>query len=267
VTKEGVTLSISDFPDRSTKDGLDVRKIPADQPLEFTVTLKNDSKEAVEGDLTVWLNDDWTVRDAQKAVITDDSGKPVKGDNMTVVVGFAPVRESQKIKVSLEPGQSTSIPFVAVAKQERVLSALYPIHARFTPGRGGETLHPIAIFEAVGSASPPRAAVPGGDAGRNPATVGDGVLRLDGTGWRTGFSQKGESVDLGFDFSGLHSASGTDSRSGANTRGGIQRGGFGVHPPWRGGPGTTWMDFDLALPAGKPATLKFHTAIRDSHPN
>ena len=144
-----------------------------------------------------------------------------------------------------------------------MLSALYPVHATFTFEMGGETivLHPIAFFEAV---------KPAGEKIRNEELgirnqVGDGVLRLDKASWRTGYSQKGKTVDLGFDFSGGHQESGTHSAREASTRGGVQRAGFAVHPPWRNGPGVAWNDFSLDLPKGKPASLLFHTAIRDSH--
>ena len=235
-TRAGVTLSISDFPDTSSKSGLNVRKVPADQPLEFTVTLKNGSDAPVKGELQVWLNDDWTVE-----------GK-------------------DKTPFAVEPGQSASIPWVATAKP-RVLPALYPVHARLAFKSGNETieLHPIAVFEAVvppGGAS--RHAAP---EGLREASVGEGVLRLDNIGWRTAFIQKDKTVDLGVGFSGNDPESGTTSVREPSTRGGIQRAGFAVHPPWRGGHGVAWSDFALALPESKPITLAFHTAIRESHPN
>ena len=263
-TQAGVTLSIAEFPDTSSRtewNGTRVRKVPTDEPLAFTVTLKNTSKERIRGDVLVWLNDDWTVNASPDVKVADAGGAPVKGD-MLVSLSLAPQKayDSHKVLVALEPGQHASISCTATAKPS-VLSALYPVHAVLTcKTAGGEeiTLHPIAIFEAVGAVREPPAS-------SREVAISDGVLRLDGIGWRTGYSQGGKVVDLGVGFSGNDPASGTTSVKEPSTRGGIQRAGFAVHPPWRNGWGVAWNDFSLALPKGKPARLAFHTAIRDSH--
>ena len=230
-TRHGITLTIADFSDTSTKSGINVRKVPTDKPLQFTITLKNASAAPVQGNLTVWLNDDWTV---------------------------SPVTEA----LSVDPGKSATTTHTATATP-RVLSALYPVHATFTFTSGGEnvTLHPIAIFEAV---KPPDAAT---RAAQIKTITGDGILRLDKIDSWSAIVRNITTTDLGINFSGSDQASGTQSTKGANTRNGIQRPGFAVHPPWRNGPGITWTAFALALPKDKPATLQFHTAIRDSHPD
>ena len=92
-----VTLSISEFPDTSDKAGVKLRKVPAENPVEFTVTLKNDRADKIKGVLHVWLNDDWKIEG------------------------------SDTLEVLMDPGQQRALPFKAIASP-RVLAALYPVH-------------------------------------------------------------------------------------------------------------------------------------------
>jgi hypothetical protein len=228
--QEGVTLTIEGFPEQSDNDRVAVRKVPTDQPLTFTVTLKNDRPQPVAGTTTLWLNDDWEVR----------------GSNSVALCAAA--------------GATVTATCTAVAKPG-VLNALYPVHAKFTFGSDGRivSLHPIAIFEAQRPA-----AVKAAEAQRE-SVLTDGVLRLDsGADRRVFCRQKDAITELGVNYSGSDASSGTGMHRDANARGGVSRAGFAVHPPYRNGPGVTWNDFKLALPAGKPAVLTFHTALRDS---
>ncbi|HNX35550.1 MAG TPA: hypothetical protein PKM57_13035 [Kiritimatiellia bacterium] len=227
--QDGVTLSIEGFKETTEKDRFSAQEVPTDKPLSFTVTLKNDRAQTVGGTVKVWLNDDWQVNG------------------------------SDTVTLSAEPGKSASVTCSAAAKAS-VLSALYPIHARLALALDGQTvdLHPIAIFEAVKPAAAKAAEA------QKEAVLGDGVLRLDsGADRRVFCRQKDATVELGINYSGADAASGTHMSRDASTRGGVTRQGFTIHPPYRGGPGATWNEFRLALPAGKPAVLNFHTAIRD----
>ena len=230
--QEGVTLRIEGFAEQSTPERFAAEKVPADQPLAFTVTLVNERAEPVGGTVKVWLNDDWQI-------VGDDA-----------------------FTLAAEPGRSVSVSCTAKAKPA-VLNALYPIHARLALTVGGRetVLHPIAIFDAV---LPAAAEAP---AEQREVRLADGVLRLDANADRRVFtSQNGKPRELGVNFSGADAASGTHMSRDRMTRGGVERAGFAIHPPYRGGAGETWNDFRLALPAGKPAFLNFFTAIRDSSP-
>ena len=235
-SRDGVTLSIEGFEAGSDRaaapDRVSVRKVPADQPLAFTVTLKNGSAQPVGGTVSLWLNDDWEMT----------------GTNA--------------VSLAAAPGKSVSVACSAAARAS-VLSALYPVHAKLAFAAGGKIveLHPIAIFEAVRPAAAPSATAPA------EAALTEGVLRLDSGASRRVFCRQKDAVtELGMNFSGSDTASGTHMVRETNTRGGVARAGFSVHPPYRGAPGVTWNDFRLALPAGKPAVLRFFTALRDTSP-
>ena len=230
--QEGVTLSIEGFKEHSTPERFAAEKIPTDKPLAFTVTLKNERAKSVSGAVKLWLNDDWQV------------------------VG------NDTVKLTAEPGKSVSVTCSATAKPS-VLNALYPIHAKLSLVLDGKgvSLHPIAIFEAV------KTDVAKNAVAQNDAVFTDGVRRLDsGVDRRVFCQQQGAARELGVNFSGADSASGTHMSKDSVTRGGVTRTGFAVHPPYRGGAGVSWNDFRFVLPAGKPAVLTFFTAIRDSSP-
>ena len=117
--QEGVTLAIEGFAEAPGADRDTVQERPTDQPLAFTVTLKNESGHPVSGTLRVWLNDDWQV--------AGDAAEPA----------------------AAAPGQTWQAAFTATAR-DRVLNALYPIHARLDLTLAGKavTLHPVALFSA-----------------------------------------------------------------------------------------------------------------------
>ncbi|MEI7946796.1 MAG: hypothetical protein WCJ02_08865, partial [bacterium] len=228
-----VTLSISEFPDTSDKAGVKLRKVPAENPVEFTVTLKNDRADKIKGVLHVWLNDDWKVEG------------------------------SDTLEVLMDPGQQRALPFKAIASP-RVLAALYPVHAQMTLKLDGQevVLHPIALFEAQVKKEKVHAGAP-----LQELIARDGVSRLDALAGRTFYRQKEKTVELGVYYSSSDPASGAHHSRGAQTRGGISRPGFNIHPPYRNGPGVVWTDYTVSLPANKPASLAFYTAIRDSAPS
>ncbi len=229
--QDGVTLRIEGFAEEKSEDGerwMGV-KVPAERPLAFTVTLKNERQQPVAGAVSLWLNDDWEL-------LTTNT-----------------------VAVRAEPGATVTLACQAAARPS-VLAALYPLHARFAFEAEGRKvdLHPVAIFEAV---LPPS---PKGAAAQRVLAPGDGVTRLDSGADRRVFLRQGTALrELGLNYSGSDKDSGAGVHRETATRGGVQRAGFGIHPPYRGGAGATWSDYTLALPAGKPAALRFFTALRD----
>ena len=204
-----------------------------EKPLAFTVRLKNSGTEPVQGTVDVRLNDDWQMA----------------GSNT-----FA---------VSVEPGKTWQAACSATAR-DRVLTALYPIHARFTFERNNTRieLHPIAVFGAVRPAAPTAAAVAG------PETVltqgAWGLTRL--TPHASAWERNGRVTPLPYGFDGSEAESGATWFCSGVDFGGIFRRCLSIHPPWKGGHGTLWSDYRLKLPAETPILLRVHTAVREVRP-
>ena len=225
-TQEQVTLSIEGVTEKVGTDRWAVQKVPTEQPLAFTVRLKNGSGQAVKGSVSVSMNDDWQV----------------SGTNA--------------FTVSVDPGQSWQTACSATAR-DRVLDALYPIHARFTFAHG--ELHPIAIFQAV------RPQKNAGPSSAQAILATPGVWRLSHfTPSATAWERNGHTTTLPFGFSGSDRESGATFAQEEIERGGVVRHCLGIHPPWKGGYGTLWSDYRLALNTNTPIRLKFYTAIRDN---
>jgi len=228
-----VTLSISDFPDTSDDDGIKLRKVPTENPLEFTVTLQNDRAEKISGILHVWLNDDWRIEGS-----------------------------SNTFELAVDPGQQRTLTCRALALP-RVLAAVYPVHAQMTIKLDGKVvvLHPIALFEAQVRKLETRPTPPEFKKAR------EGVSRLDDMTGRAFYRQMENTTDLGIDYSGADQESGAHHSRGTQIRDGIPRPGLNMHPPYRNGAGSVWTDYMVWLPEKKPASLAFYTAIRDSAPS
>jgi hypothetical protein len=225
-TQQKVTLSIDGVAEKVGPDRWAVRKVPTDQPFTFTVRLHNASDKPVSGTVAVAINDDWQVT----------------GTNAFLV--------------SVAPGQTWQTTCTATACN-RVLDALYPIHARFSLNQA--ELHPIAIFQAE---RPAAATAP---APLHNPTLTPGVWRLSrftptATAWRRG----GKTAALPYGFNGSDRESGATWVREEMVRGGVLRQCLSIHPPWKGGHGTLWSDYRLTLPANAPVALNFHTAIRDT---
>ena len=202
------------------------KKVATEKPLAFTVRLRNDSDKPVSGTLSVSMNDDWL---------------------LAVTNVFS---------LSVNPGQIWQTVCSATAR-DSVLAALYPIHARFTFGR--VELHPIAIFQAIRSAKNDE------PSSAKAISAAPGVWRLSHfTPSARAWERNGRTVQLPFGFSGSDRESGATFAQEEIERGGVVRHCLGIHPPWKGGHGTLWSDYRLALTTNTPISLKFYTAIRDS---
>lgn len=226
-TKDGVTLRIEGFDETRNTAQLEVREVPCGEPLPFTVVLRNTRKEPVKGTVTVWLNDDWEIVGKNTAELS----APAEGN--------------------------TTASFSAKAK-DRVLSALYPIHAKLELPVGGKPveLHPIAVFRAV---KPVKAAA----ASDEVIPCEERTLRLDDRSLpHHVYAKQGTNqYDFGTGFWGVHEKTGTSTYPESMNGRGVQRNGIFVHPPWREGWGETWCDYTIRLSGKAPATLVFHNAL------
>jgi hypothetical protein len=206
------------------------KRVATDRPFAFTVRLENRGSQPVKGTLDVRLNDDWRLAG------------------------------SNAFEVSVGPGKTWQTACSATAL-ERVLDALYPIHARFVSGSGSSrlNLHPVALFTAVRPAAQV-ACVAGPSVALAPGVWPLTRLTPFGMAWE----RNGRTVPLPPGFSGSEPASGATFAQEDVERGNLLRRCLAYHPPWKNGPGTLWTDYRLELPTNTPIRLKFHTAIRDS---
>ncbi len=232
-TQQKVTLRIDGFDETADSKKLSSRIVPTDQPLCFTVHLVNNSDAPVKGVVTVGMNDDWMLN--------------------------AP----GTIDVVLNPGQEWKGSCTATAKDD-VLSALYPIHARFSFARGEDvvTLHPIAIFMAErpskAHAAPPPQTMRLSGRGRWPLT-GSAAHAI-------AWERNHQITQLPADFNGGDPVSGASWVRDEVTCDGVRLQALSFHPPWKGGYGTLWSDYSVALPADQPVRFNFNMAIRKSAP-
>ncbi|HOX03477.1 MAG TPA: hypothetical protein PKW32_14020 [Verrucomicrobiota bacterium] len=161
------------------------------------------------------------------------------------------------------PARGSSQAEFALAAGKGAYSALYPVRidAEFTADGRTHRATAIRIFTNDFSALP-RPAVPVGvirvpESGAVPLAARHGSE----ISWQR-FGQPPQLLGAGWtgsdDASGAHFAVGPVSRG--ETRQSIQ-----VHPPYRGGPGTLFASYRLALPQ-TPARLVFFQAIRDHGP-
>ena len=91
-----------------------------------------------------------------------------------------------------------------------------------------------------------------------------GVLRLEEAGGHVAWQQAGApAVRRPAGWTGSDSVTGVSFSIGEIDRGGDWRPALALHPPWRTGAGTAWVEYPVALPHCAPLTLTFANAIRD----
>lgn len=233
-TQKGVTLRIEGFDEKPNSKQLSSRVVPVDQPLVFTLHLVNKSDEPVSGVVSVEMNDDWSLA--------------------------APAR----FEVALPPGKEWQGSCSAVAL-DNVLSALYPIHARFSFKRGGEqiTLHPVAIFKAQRAVTKPSEK----SASKSAFKPGPGRWPLTGVETHAvAWERNNQVTQLPADFNGSDPVSGATLVHDDVVCDGVRMRSLSFHPPWKGGYGNIWSDYKLDLPADLSVRFKFNMAIRKSAP-
>ncbi|NOX55358.1 MAG: hypothetical protein GXP27_13160 [Planctomycetes bacterium] len=154
-----------------------------------------------------------------------------------------------------------------IAAGRGTYSAHYPVHvyASFSEGGRQRVAHAVQVFltelppeqtTAASSAELPVIAVPEHGAVPLAASRQHRVL------WRY-FDQPLVRMPVGWE--------GSDPRCRASFhRGPVDRGqtreAIHMHPPWRPGGGTIFVEYRLKLPMAKPLRLTFYNAIRDHHP-
>jgi hypothetical protein len=205
-----------------------------DQPIPVEVTVRNSGEEAISGSVGVSVIDRWRV-----------DGERIQ-------------------QFTVEGKGSIALSFRVVAGKG-TYSALYPIHATATFKRKDEVLiaHAVDIVQTEVAAQP---------AAMSPVTEirSGGPFSL----WRL----RNYRVEWGYFEGAKHPKplgwTGSDAtcrctfeRAGSVRRGNREMPALVMHPPWVGGPGTIYVDYDLVLPKAQPIRLVFHNAIRDTGPN
>ncbi|MBR1608949.1 MAG: hypothetical protein IJ678_04965, partial [Kiritimatiellae bacterium] len=311
------------YPPQDSRDGVTARfvgfdeKIPADaqfkpsdrkvvlaekrdagEPFEIRLDLANTTGEAVEGELRIWIGDDWDVAWATKNNLAQRPQSP-QSSNETLCASVprcetnetsrtsrtsreenAPRPAALALPCSLPPHSTNSVFATAIPKPGRVLPALYPIHATFA-FPGGEALHPIAIFEAVADAVPQNLAQRPQSSLSSNETLCASVPRCETNETsrtsRTSRENPDSPIRLAFlDGEAFTQMPGTAPKPIAEeseTTGaffnvgwfaasGDLRYGFFSQPPWRTGGGLLWRDIPVQLPAAANLALCFSAAIR-----
>ncbi len=170
---------------------------------------------------------------------------------------------SSEATVSIEPGESRSVTF-QIAAGRGALSALYPVHvyARFRDGVQERTAHAVRIFAsnfeqtATSSQKPPE--LPVNSVPRRGALPLHS-LRTFRMAWQY---YTGPLVYMPVGWSGTSAESSANLSFGPTTRGSTKDA-ITMHPPWKPGGGTIFVEYRLALPDTQPVTLNFANAIRD----
>jgi hypothetical protein len=147
-------------------------------------------------------------------------------------------------------------------------SALYPIHviARFQLAGIETNAHAIQIFQTDFSAVEQReAARPSLPVNVVPSSgaLALASLKTHRIAWQW-FSQLIERLPVGWE--GNEEKSSAHFSRGPITRGGVTKYSLQMHPPWKGGAGTLFVEYRLKLPGTVPIRLSFANAIRDNGP-
>ncbi len=166
--------------------------------------------------------------------------------------------------VSVDPGDSQTATF-QIAAGHGALSALYPVHvyARFDDHGRERTAHAVRIFtsnfEQISASSQRPPALPINAVPRQGALPLQ-PLRTYRVAWQY---YTGPLVYMPVGWSGSSSESSANLSFGSVTRGATQDA-IIMHPPWKPGGGTIFIEYRLALPQTSPIKLKFANAIRDN---
>ena len=161
--------------------------------------------------------------------------------------------------LTLGAKETKTLTFMGTSKPS-ALSALYPVHARFTPTgvKKEEAPHPIAVFMYKNPKAPNTVAKLG------PPVLGKGIFHLDRGFARTSCVEvKGKVPQLPED--GAAKEWGGGMTKGSSHVGGVLKQGFNCHPPYLKGAGFLWSDFPLDLPNEKPVKIKFSNFLVSNH--
>ncbi|MBI4604931.1 MAG: hypothetical protein HY721_23465 [Planctomycetes bacterium] len=164
----------------------------------------------------------------------------------------------------VEAGGTVALDF-AVTADAGTPRCHHAIHAFADFEHGGERLsaHPILVLEVQAPEPPPRAEPLPWEPAQLPAGGGLALWRLPL--FRAVLQVRGEAPRvLAAGWTGSDERTRCDVRRGRFAARGVPREGLSIHPPWSGGlAGTALVELPVALPASRPARLRFATAIRE----
>ena len=225
VTQGPLTLEIGSIDD--------VTEI--DEPREVSFTVANSGQSGLDVNLSMAdLVDEWHV------------------------VGEAETR------IAIAPGEKAEASF-QIAAAEGACSALYPVHvyARFRIGGQARTAHAVQIF----TANFVRSITSTENAPEMPVNVvpanGSLSLRLLRTHRLAWSFYDKPLVYMPVGWQGASPESSATLAYGAISRGATKHA-MTMHPPWKPGGGTVFLEYLLQLPDVTPIKLAFANAIRDS---
>lgn len=224
-TSSYVTLSIADIEP--------VTELEQEFPVVVTITSNSD--EILKGKVDLSVIDKWRVVGvgSQDFIVSPD--------------------ETQEILFKCVSGLGT-------------YAAHYPIHATatVTTPSGEQKIHTVLVVEVIQGAV--RKSIAVDDSPQilelgSPGRINLTSIKKARISFRIGEEEEVIAQPVGW--------TGTEQVTGvAVARYDADRGGskssIGVHPPWRTGWGTVWLDYSIQLPDAKPILLDFATAIRDN---
>ena len=140
-------------------------------------------------------------------------------------------------------------------------SALYPLHVRaeFHSFGSAREAHAIRIFETRFVRSQAKT--------DEPLVLKDGGSLLlanyapSGVSWQV---RGGSLVESPAGWEGDDAETGTQATRGTVNRSGVSRKALQIHPPWRKGAGTVFLNYRVRLPETQPLRFTFFNAIRDT---
>ncbi|MGQ9519359.1 MAG: hypothetical protein ACUVTP_04595 [Candidatus Fervidibacter sp.] len=198
-------------------------------------------------------------------VLSNDGTQTLKGKARLQVIDRWRVVSANPQSFDLPPKSEKSLEFSVIAG-EGTHNAHYPIHA-FAEWSGGRSLrdektaHAVLVVEVR--------------APREPKPSKMLVIRLPKRGsialWQQGshqvsFQVFGQSVkEMPVGWWGIDETTGAHAALQEVDRGG-RKSAIAIHPPWRKGAGTIFVDWQVDLPKAQPILLDFAFAIRDHDP-
>ena len=201
--------------------------------IPVKVLLKNGGSETLNGELRLEVIDNWKI-----------VGDP-------------------KYKFNLSGNSEQQITFICIAGNG-TYSAHYPIHAKavFDTPSGKQEAHTVLIVEVKPEAlSSPELKEQRILGLKSPGRVSLNSLKDAIISFRLG--DDGEIVTKPLSWHGIDEITGTNVDRTRVDRG-DQRSSISIHPPWRKGWGTAWLDYVIQLPNTNEIFLDFATAIRDN---
>ncbi|MGB9594773.1 MAG: hypothetical protein ACPL7B_00720, partial [Candidatus Poribacteria bacterium] len=221
------------------------------------------------GDLTISIPDLGTITaiDSEipvKVILKNSGSETINGDLSLEVIDNWKIIGDPKPKFSIKGNSEQEITFICIAGKG-TYSAHYPIHARaiFNTPSGRQEAHTVLVVEVKPEALLSQELKEQRTLElKSPGRISLNSLRDAIISFKLG--DDGEIVTKPFGWHGTDEITGTNVDRTYVDRG-DQRSTISVHPPWRKGWGTVWLDYIIQLPNDKNIFLNFATAIRDNY--